>query len=70
MFRSNGIQFIRLSGASAKLDEEGNFMGYEHRGEVVINVAQICAIYEHTVIVMGHKIRVMESVDEIVRMMR
>ena len=64
------IMFVSFMGAATDIDDDGRITEYIPRGEVVINVAQICAIYEHTVIVMGHKIRVMESVDEIVRMMR
>ena len=31
----------------------------------MVNVEQIGAVYDHTIVIMGHKIRVMESLEEI-----
>jgi len=57
--------FVTLMGAATDIDDDGKIIEYEPRGEVVINVAQIGAVYDHTIIIMGHKIRVMETLEEI-----
>ena len=59
--------FVTLMGAATDIDDEGKIIDYAPRGEVVINVAQIGAVYDHTIIIMGHKIRVMETLEEIRR---
>lgn len=39
---------------------------FTERGPVWINPARICAIYDHTILVDGYKIRVMETAKEAV----
>lgn len=56
--------FIKFRGAIMTIDDDGR-VDYTPRDDVVINVAQICAFYDHTIIVMGHKIRVMETFEDI-----
>lgn len=57
--------FVSFMGAATDIDDDGKITDYIPRGRVVINVAQIGAVYDHTIIIMGHKIRVMETLDEI-----
>ena len=58
------IAFIKFRGATMTIDDDGR-VDYTPRDDVVINAAQICAFYDHTIIVMGHKIRVMETFEDI-----
>ena len=64
------MRFLVLQGANTVLDDDGFVTGYTPRGEVVINIREIVSFYDHTVIVDGHKIRVMETADEIRKLMR
>ena len=61
------VIFVSFMGAATDIDDDGKIIDYAPRGEVVINVAQIGAVYDHTIIIMGHKIRVMETLEEIRR---
>ena len=58
-------KFVTFKGAMMITDDDTMNTRYEPWDDVVINVAQIGACYDHTIIVMGHKIRVMETLDEI-----
>ena len=59
--------FVKFMGAATDIDDDGRIVEYTPRGEVVINVMQIGAVYDHTILVMGHKIRVIENLEEIMR---
>ncbi len=59
--------FEQFMGASTEIDDDGKILEYTPRGEVVINVGRINAIYDHTILTGGHKIRVMETLEEIRR---
>lgn len=61
------IMLASFMGATTEIDDDGRIIDYIPRGEIVINVAQICAFYDHTIMVCGHKIRVMETLEEIRR---
>lgn len=54
--------FVEFHGAAK--DEDG---GYAERGPVWVNVDRISAWYDHTILISGNAIRVMESGDEIRR---
>ena len=58
------IVFVSFQGAISDIDDDGA-IDYSPRGEIVINVSQIAAFYDHTIVIMGRKIRVMETMDEI-----
>ena len=58
----NGTTLIEFQGASR--DELGQ---YSERGAIWINPARITAFYDHTILVDGYKIRVMDTEEEIVR---
>ena len=62
--------FVRFMGAATDIDDDGRIVEYTPRGEVVINVMQIGAVYDHTLLIMGHKIRVMETMDEIMKKLK
>jgi hypothetical protein len=62
--KNNAENFITLRGALMEVDDDGN-VTYSPRASIIVNRDQIGAIYEHTVVIMGHKIRVMESLEEI-----
>ncbi len=57
--------FVSFMGAAIDIDDDGKIVDYVPRGEVVINVARINAVYDHTILTGGHKIRVMETLEEI-----
>ena len=59
--------FEQFMGASTEIDDDGKILEYTPRGKVLINVARINAIYDHTILTGGHKIRVMETLEEIRR---
>lgn len=58
------FRFAKFRGAKMYTDDDG-IPHYEPWDDIVINVAQIGAYYDHTIMVMGHKIRVMETLEEI-----
>ena len=58
-------EFVTFMGASTTVDDEGRITEYMKRGEIVVNVHNIGVFYDHTIFIMGHKIRVMETMDEI-----
>lgn len=57
-----GVWFIQFMGAM-----EGSNGQYYERGPIWINPARITAFYDHTILVDGYKIRVMDTEEEIVR---
>ena len=59
-----GENFVAFRGALMEVDDDGN-TSFTPRTSVIVNTDQIGAAFDHTVIVMGHKIRVMENVEEI-----
>lgn len=64
------MRFLVLQRANTTMDDDGLVVGHTPRGQVVINIRHIMAFYDNTVIVDGHKIRVMETADEIRKLMR
>lgn len=58
------MPFIKFMGAHMETEDNGQ-VNYSPWDNVVVNVAQIGAVYDHTIVIMGHKIRVMESLEEI-----
>lgn len=62
--------FETFEGAATEIDDDGKIIGYVPRGEIVVNVGLINAFYDHTILTGGHKIRVMETLEEIRRKIR
>ena len=56
--------FVVFRGALMDVDDDGN-ASFTPRKSVIVNTDQIGAAFDHTVIVMGHKIRVREELEEI-----
>lgn len=59
---AHGVWFVQFMGAM-----EGSDGDYYERGPIWINPARITAFYDHTILVDGYKIRVMDTEEEIVR---
>ena len=59
--------FVTFMGASIDIDDDGRITEYKPRGEIEINVGRINAFYDHTILTGGHKIRVMETREEILK---
>ena len=57
--------FIEFTGASGSLDDDGMLKDYVPRDKITINVNRISGYYDHTILVEGRKIRVMDSYNEI-----
>ena len=57
---------IEFRGAKVEMNDEGE-KEYEDRGPIWINPNVLAGYYEHTLLVNGHKIRVMEEIPEIQR---
>lgn len=62
--RHDGPMFLSFQGAAVEYDDDGR-LSYLPRGEVVVNVGRIGAYYDHTLLIEGHKIRVMDTVSQI-----
>ena len=56
-------RFIKFTGAKATYNDEGE-RKFEPREAIWINPQKICGFYEHTILVNGQQIRVMESIDQ------
>ena len=57
--------FIEFTGASGSLDDDGMLKDYVPRDKITINVNRISGYYDHTILVEGRKIRVMDSYAQI-----
>lgn len=58
--------FIELEGALC--EKEDDRLIYTPRGKIAINPARIAGYYDHTIMIDGYKIRVMESYAQIALM--
>lgn len=57
--------FVDFRGAIAEMDEETGQLTFSPRGPISVQVENIGAYYDNTVILFGNKVRVMESAAEI-----
>ena len=57
--------FIEFTGATGSLDDDGFLKDYVPRDKITINVNRISGYYDHTILVEGRKIRVMDSYAQI-----
>lgn len=62
-------RFIKFTGAKCTHTDEGE-REFEPREAIWINPQMICAFYEHTILINGQKVLVMESIDQILRELR
>ena len=60
--------YIQLNGASTEIDDNGEIIRYVPLDPIVINAARIDGYYDHTILLDGRKVRVMETREEITRM--
>lgn len=58
--------FVVFQGANSTLMDSGE-LEFSPRAPIAVNVTQIVAVYDNTIVAGGHKIRVMESMAEINR---
>ncbi len=56
------MKLVEFRGASREIDAI-----YIDRGPVWINPELVSGVYDHTILIDGHKIRVMEDVNELVK---
>lgn len=60
------MKTVTFEGAELSLSDDINHpFNYTPRGAITINLDRIDAYYDHTILVGGHKIRVMDTFDEI-----
>ena len=60
------MRTVTFEGAELSLSDDINHpFNYTPRGSITINMDRIDAYYDHTILVGGHKIRVMDTFDEI-----
>ena len=66
--RKSLTKFVTFQGAAVTFADDANELPvYKPRGEITLNPERIDAVYDHTIIIGGHKIRVMENYEEIKR---
>ena len=65
--QSPAVTFVNFTGATTEIDDDGRIIGYVPRGDIVVNIALVNAAYDHTILTGGHKVRVMETLEEIRR---
>ena len=58
-------QFVTFTGARMVYDDGAVTPRVEPWADIIINVSQIGAIYDNTIMVQGNKVRVMGSVNDI-----
>ena len=58
-------RFVEFEGAIAKVDEETGKIEFLPRAPISINMDKIGAYYDHTILIFGNKIRVMETFAQI-----
>lgn len=67
LVHDQNVTFVNFTGATTEIDDDGRIIGYVPRGDIVVNVALVNAAYDHTILTGGHKVRVMETLEEIRR---
>ncbi len=59
------MELVKLMGAAVRQMDDGDWE-YTEREPIWINPARVDMVYDHTVVVGGSKVRVMDRTDEIV----
>ena len=57
--------FIEFEGALCTMDESTNDLVFTPRGKISIQLGNIGGYYDHTILLFGNKIRVMETAAQI-----
>lgn len=60
------INLIKFRGAKEHFDDDGN-KTYEEREPFWANEAAVQGVYDHTIVIVGRNIKVMETEEEIVK---
>lgn len=63
--------YLRFTGAAARTadaDHDG-LIQYVPRGDIYINPDHICGFYDNTILILGNKVRVMETTEQIREML-
>jgi hypothetical protein len=65
--RRQKLMFLKFTGASCKVADTNHdgLIQYVASGEIYINPDHICGFYDHTILILGNKIRVMETTEQI-----
>lgn len=61
----SGPAFVEFQGAAMDFDDEGKLQDLVPRSPIMINVREIEGFYDHTILINGRKLRVMETLTEI-----
>ena len=61
----SGPAFVEFRGATMDFDDEGKLQDLVPRSTIMINVREIEGFYDHTILINGRKLRVMETLTEI-----
>ena len=56
--------FVEFEGATSEMEEDGR-LTFSPRGKITIQLNNIGGYYDHTILLMGYKIRVMETYAQI-----
>jgi hypothetical protein len=64
-----GAAFVEFHGATMDF-EDGKLIDIVEREPIVINVSRIDGYYDHTILVAGRKVRVMETKEDITRKLK
>ena len=64
MNRPNAV-FVEFQGAIGSTDDDGVLREYVPRDKISVNVMRISGYYDHTILIEGRKIRVMETYAQI-----
>ena len=59
------MKYIEFDGATLDTDEVSGERIYAPRGKFCVNADNIGGFYDHTLLLLGHKIRVMQGYEEI-----
>ena len=63
--RDNSPRVVEFEGALAEVNEDTGKLEFVPRGVIYINVNKIGGFYDHTLLLFGNKIRVMETAAQI-----
>ena len=59
------MYFLRFEGANYTHDDAGNKIWSPTGGDIFVNPETVMAFYDHTLLVQGFKIHVIDSIDEL-----
>lgn len=57
--------FVEFQGATGSTDDCGQLLEYIPRDKITVNVIRISGFYDHTILIDGRKIRVMDTYNQI-----